>query len=124
MNWRDFQESARAAMSARLGVELQERRIPNFPKKFDMVSGDFQSVGDAKYLSLVGGQRTPAVKLMEIAGHVWLLEKIPARCRFLVFGNQREVPEPWLNKYQKLLAGVDFYFLNEGGGLEQLKINA
>jgi hypothetical protein len=58
MNWRAFQESARCVMSARLGVELSERKMPNFPKKFDMVSADFQSVGDAKYLTLVRGEKT------------------------------------------------------------------
>ncbi len=120
MNWHEFQESARAVMSATLGVELRERKIPNFPKKFDMVSPDFQSVGDAKYLRLVGGKRTPSAKLMEITGHVWLLEKVPAMRRFLVFGNQREVPELWLKKYQTLLAGVEFYFLSEGGPLALL----
>lgn len=123
MNWREFQEFARGVMSARFGVELREREIPNFPKKFDMVSVDFQFVGDAKYLSLVGGERTPPAKLMEIAGHVWLLEKVPARRRFLVFGNQREVPELWLKKYQTLLADIALYFLDETGGLEQLKVN-
>lgn len=120
MDWRGFQESARGVMSSALGVELRERKIPNFPKKFDMVSPDFQFVGDAKYLTLVGGKRTPPAKLMEIAGHVWLLEKVPAMRRFLVFGNQREVSELWLKKYQTLLAGVEFYFLNEDGRLEQL----
>ena len=121
MNWRAFQESARTVMSARLGVELSERKIPNFPKKFDMVSADFQSVGDAKYLTLVAGERRPPAKLMEIAGHVWLLERVPARRRFLVFGNQRQVPELWLKKYQTLLPNVEFYFLDESARLEQIK---
>ena len=120
MNWFDFQESARAVMSATLGVELCERKIPNFPKKFDMVSPEFQCVGDAKYLTLVRGKRTPSAKLMEIAGHVWLLERVPAKRRFLVFGNQREVPELWLKRYRTLLTVVEFYFLSEGGSLKLL----
>jgi hypothetical protein len=42
--------------------------------------------------------------------------------RFLVFGNQREVPELWLKKYHTLVDDVGFYFLDEGGRLEQLGV--
>lgn len=122
MDCREFEEFARVVMSGRLGVELLERKIPNFPKRFDMVSADCRIVGDAKYLRLVDDKRTPPAKLMEIAAHVWLLEKVPAVRRFLVFGNQIEVPKRWLRKYQTLLpADVQFYFLYEGGRLEQLE---
>jgi hypothetical protein len=60
---------------------------------------------------------------MEIAGHVWLLERVPARRRFLIFGNQRQVPELWLKKYQALLPDVEFYFLDEGDRLEQINVS-
>ncbi len=62
----------------------------------------------------------PPAKFMEIAGHMWLLEHLPARRKFLVFGNQREVPETWLNKYGKLVKTVEFYFLSDDGKLELL----
>ena len=58
---------------------------------------------------------------MEIAGHVFLLEQTQAAVRFLIFGNQREVPELWLRKYGRLPRSVDFYFLDDQGQLVQLK---
>jgi hypothetical protein len=59
------------------------------PKKFAMISEDGSVVGNARCLTLGHGQRLPPAKFMEIAGHVWLLERTAARRRFLVFGNQR-----------------------------------
>jgi hypothetical protein len=35
----------------------------------------------------------PAAKFSIVAEHIWLLEKSGASTKFLVFGNQREVPE-------------------------------
>ena len=63
----------------------------------------------------------PPAKLMEITGHVWLLQETEAQIRFLVFGNQQEVPELWLRKYGQLKRTVDFYFLADDGSLSQLK---
>ena len=85
-----------------------------------MVSDDETIVGDAKYLTLVYGKRFPPAKMMEIAGHVWLLEKASTKTRFLVFGNQQEVPELWLEKYGKYKQNVDFYFLSDNGDLEKM----
>jgi hypothetical protein len=70
---------------------------------------------------VVGGQRLPPAKFMEIAGHVWLLERTTAQRQFLVFGNQRAVSEWWLKKYGGLVHSVEFYFLIEDGHLEQLR---
>lgn len=78
-------------------------------------------VGDAKYLTLVGSVKLPPAKFMEIAGHVWLLEKVPAKRRFLVFGNQRRVADWWLEKYGRLDTPVEFYFLADDGKLDRLK---
>ncbi len=58
---------------------------------------------------------------MEIAGHVWLLERTTVPRRFLVFGNQRRVSEWWLEKYGGLVDGVAFYFLADDGTREQLR---
>ena len=85
-----------------------------------MVSADGEYVGDAKYLTLVRGTKTPPAKFMEIAGHVWLLEKVDARRRFLVFGNQRQVPERWLQKYGSLDKDIEFYFLGQEGTPQRL----
>lgn len=121
MDWKSFQELARKIMSDHFGTYLTERNPHGFPKKFDFVSGDGRIVGDAKYLTLVHGEKLPPAKFMEIAGHVWLLEKVEAGKRFLVFGNQRRVAEWWLEKYGHLADNVDFYFLEEDGKLEKLK---
>jgi len=92
------------------------------PKAFDLVSPDGSIIGDAKYFTLVKGQRLPPAKFSVIAEHVWLLEKTDASTRFLVFGNQREVPRLWLKRYGYLVAAVDFYFLSEDGALELLQL--
>ena len=119
-NWQRFEEVAREIMSRRSGVKLVERQVPGVPKKFDMVSPDGEFVGDAKYLTLVQGKKLPPAKFMEISAHVWLLEKTSAKRRFLVFGNQREVPCLWLEKYGDLVHNIEFYFVNQEGQIEEL----
>jgi hypothetical protein len=121
MEWKAFESLARERMAKHLGVALAERQLPGVPKKFDMVSADGTIVGDAKCLTLVHGIRLPPAKFMEIAGHVWLLERTMARRRFLVLGNQRRVSEWWLEKYGALVGGVEFYFLTDDGTLDQLR---
>jgi hypothetical protein len=79
-----------------------------------MVSSDGKYVGDAKYLSLVHRKKYPPAKMMEIAGHVWLLENIRAKKRFLVFGNQVSVAKIWLEKFGALNNKVEFYCLHKG----------
>jgi hypothetical protein len=81
---------------------------------------DYTIIGDGKYLSLVNRVSLPPGKLMKITGHVWLLERTNARIKFLVFGNQREVPELWLRKYGCLKRSVDFYFLDTAGSVAKL----
>ncbi len=118
--WQDFQKLATREMSKHFGVQFSEKNPSGFPKRFDMVSSDEQIVGDAKYLTLVHREKTPPAKFMEIAGHVWLLERVPAQKRFLVFGNQREVAEMWLERYRTLVTSVEFYFLTDDGHLDLL----
>jgi hypothetical protein len=65
--------------------------VASIRKRFDFVSDDMQIVGDAKYYTLVAGERLPPAKFATIAEHVWLLEKTNAPTQFLVFGNDREV---------------------------------
>jgi hypothetical protein len=102
------------------GVELPSGSVPGVPKVFDMVSADRSVVGDAKCSSLVQRERLPPATCMEIAGHVWLLEKTGAARQFLVFGNRREVPQSWRHKHGRLVGNVEFYFPDDGGRLERL----
>jgi hypothetical protein len=107
-------------MSDHFGVPLVPDEVPNVPKRFDLVSPDKDIVGDAKYFTLVRGQRLPPAKFSIIAEHVWLLEKTGAQNTFLVFGNDRQVPVPWLRRYSNLASNVAFYFLTDDGVLELL----
>ena len=120
-NWREFEEFARKIMGRHFGVQFEEKKPRGSPKKFDMVSPNEDIVGDAKFLTLVHGKNLPPAKFMEIAGHVWLLEKINAKRRFLVFGNQKRVPEWWLEKYGYLVNNIEFYFIDDRGNVEKLK---
>ncbi|GAB4543585.1 MAG: hypothetical protein Kow0063_36880 [Anaerolineae bacterium] len=115
-----FEKLAQQRMSEHFGVSLTPGTVPGVPKQFDLVSPDKEIVGDAKYYTLVRGQRLPPAKFSVIAEHVWLLEKTGAPTRFLVFGNDRQVPELWLKRYASLAPDVVFYFLSDDGMLEQL----
>jgi hypothetical protein len=121
MNWKEFEDLARKIMTQYFGVRLIEKNPEGFPKRFDMVSTDENIIGDAKYLTLVHRERFPPAKMMEIAGHVWLLEKVNAKTRFLVFGNQRSVPEKWLEKYGNYVQNIDFYFIDAQQNLEKMR---
>ena len=90
-------------------------------KRFDYVSADQQVIGDAKYYTLVGRERLPPAKFATIAEHVWLLEKTGAPTQFLVFGNDRDVPLRWLERYGALARGVQFFYLSDDGHLEVLR---
>jgi hypothetical protein len=118
---RAFEDLARSVMSAHFGVPLVSGQVPGVPKEFDMVSPDGDIVGDAKYFTLVRGQRLPPAKFSVITEHVWLLERTGAPTTFLVFGNDRQVPELWLQRYGSLVSSVAFYFLSDDGTLELLR---
>ncbi len=119
--WREFEELARNVMSKYFGVELKERYIEGHPKTFDLVSDDGSIVGDAKYLTMVRGKRIPPAKFMEISGHVWMLEKINAKRKFLVFGNDIRVPKEWLKRYGKFLQDIEFFFIDIQGNIIKLR---
>jgi hypothetical protein len=116
-----FEQLARWVMSDAYGVSLAPRRPAGVDKLFDMTSPDLSLVGDAKYFTMVGGQQLPPAKLSIISEHVWLLEKTGAKDKFLVFGNDRRVPECWIKKYGGLASEITFYFLSDDGHLEVLK---
>ena len=115
-----FESLARQVFSERFGVPLPAGKLPGVPKLFDFVSPDGQIAGDAKYFTLVGGQHLPPAKFSIIAEHVWLLEKTGAAHKFLVFGNDIEVPRRWLERYGLLVGDVKFYFLTDEGEASEM----
>jgi len=121
MNPREFEIIPAKVLSEHYGIPLSKRKIADHPKEFDFVSQDCSVIGDAKFYSLVRGKSNPPAKWSIISEHVWLLEKVPARERFLVFGNDRRVPTSWLKRWGHLLGDhVKFFFLAENGDLERL----
>jgi hypothetical protein len=117
---RAFEALAQKVMSDHFQLRLTPGEVPGVPKRFDLVSPDKDIVGDAKYYTFVRGQRLPPAKFSVVAEYVWLLEKTEAAVKFLVFGNDRQVPQLWLKRYGHLAADIPFYFLADSGRLEQL----
>ena len=118
---KQFEMLAQQKFAVELNTPLLPGKIEGVNKEWDMLSPDSQVVGDAKYYTMVRGKGNPAAKHSTISEHVWLLEKTRARIKFLVFGNQREVPETWLRKYEDLVSDVQFYFLDDEGKITRLK---
>ena len=117
----DFEKLARRVMRQHYHVDrLLPGQVGNVPKEFDFVSPDGQVVGDAKYFTIVGGTGLAPTKFSIIAEHIWLLQNTEARDKFLVFGNDRQVPVRWLERYGRLVSAVTFFFLTSSGALEQL----
>jgi hypothetical protein len=116
---RRFEEKARKALNKHFNEILRPGQLPNIRKLFDFVSADRTIVGDAKYYSLGHEKRIPPAKFSAIAEGVWLLEKIQAKKKFLIFGNDRRVPERWLQRFGNLIKDITFYFL-EGSTIQQL----
>jgi hypothetical protein len=121
MTARQFEHFARMKMSEHFNTHLDVRLVQPPNKRFDLVSEDESIIGDAKYYTLVRGSRLPPAKFAVIAEHVWLLEKTDAQHKFLVFGNDRRVPQMWLAKYGPCVSDVVFYFLTPQGAIEQLR---
>lgn len=107
-----FEERARKVCSHHFGVDLKSaivEIVPGVSHQFDLVSSGVQIVGDAKYFKNIA---VPAAKWSVIAEYVWLLQQIEvAMTKFIVFGQDREVPQRWLQRFRPLAADVDFLFL-------------
>ncbi|MDP9368906.1 MAG: hypothetical protein M3Q03_11620 [Chloroflexota bacterium] len=115
---RGFETYARDYFSGLWGVELQTSIVEvggSVPKSFDFVSADRRIVGDAKWYSMRGNGGVPQAKLSVIAEYVWLLQKVEAEHRFLVFGHDPSVAELFLHRYRALRSPVEFYFLDGSG---------
>ena len=115
-----FEDQARRVMSKYFGVPLSMGKVPGVPKGFDLVSPDKQVVGDAKFYTMVNGIGLPPAKFATIAEYVWLLEKVVAKQKFMVFGNDRRVPGEWLRRYGRLVVGIDFYYIHPSDAIERL----
>ena len=118
---KQFELKARKVFSKEFSVLLQPGHVDDVRKEWDLVSEDGSIVGDAKYYTLVKGKRLPPAKFATIAEHVWLLEKTSAKIKFLVFGNQIEVPLKWLEKYGNLVDQIQFFFMDDNGNIELLQ---
>jgi hypothetical protein len=57
--WKEFEDLARGKMSQHFGTTLRKCEKGQFCKQFDMVSDDGTIVGDAKFLTLVRGEKIP-----------------------------------------------------------------
>ena len=89
-----------------VGFEPKKIKIREVEKSFDLVSSDGNHIGDVKYYKNI---KTPAAKWSVIAEYVWLLEKTKAKHKFIVFGQDREVPIRWLKRFG-CLTDIKFYF--------------
>lgn len=116
-----FEQQAREIFSRYYSTNLSSGRVKGVPKIWDLVSSDGKIVGDAKFYTLVGGVSLPPAKFSIIAEHIWLLEKTQAETKFLVFGNQIEVPKLWLDKYGDLVKDIHFFFMDNARNITTLK---
>lgn len=109
-----FQKLAGRLLEEQWGLCLSqgEVRLGSIRKAFDYVSKDRSVVGDAKFY---GDCRSPSGKMATISEYVFLLQKCNASHRFILFGNDRAIPERWLRRYGSLLDGIRFYFLGPNG---------
>jgi hypothetical protein len=116
----DFETIARRVMSEHFDAELGSATVPGIHKVFNLVSSDHRIVGHAKSFAPIRGDRLPTAEFAMIAERVWLLEKTKARYRFLVFGQDEQVPQRWLERYGNLSGDVEFYYLGDDGRLKRL----
>lgn len=117
---RIFEGRACRLMSQYFGLPLAPAKVTGVPKAFDLVSPEKTIVGDAKFYTLVNDFSLPPAKFSVITEYVWLLEKTHAERKFLVFGNERRVPEEWLRRFGKLAHEIEFYFIGAPDVVERL----
>jgi hypothetical protein len=93
----------------------------DFPKEFDFVSEDGTIIADIAQISMVSGEKLMLAKFSMVSEMVWLLEKVPAERRILIFtGDTEELPQNWLSRLGALTT-VEFFFIDEFGKMKQLK---
>lgn len=89
------------------------RRVGSIPRDFDMVSHDGLKVGQTKLLTHGESERIASSKLASISEIVWLLQRAPARERFIVFAKDARIAQAWLDRYGDHADDVTFYFVHE-----------
>jgi hypothetical protein len=112
---KDFAERAREVMVEFYGRALKPRKIGG-TKVWDFVSNDGMVVGDARWF----GQSVPAARAF-ISEAVWLLEKVGAVQKFIVFGGEVSVPRQWLELWATLCPeDIALFYLDNKGELHEL----
>lgn len=118
MTPKEFENEVRVFLSKKWGIYLEERFIE--VRKFDLVSEDNSIVGDAKFYKFTEGGNAPSAKISTIAEMVWNLEHVKAKRKFIVFGNDKNVPLVFLGKakgiWGKIVkeSNIEFYFYKDG----------
>jgi hypothetical protein len=106
----EFESFARPYVERYFEASLSKKSLPP-TKEWDYVSPDEKIVGDAKYLTYRGNA---SAEKSVISEHVWLLEKLLATTKFLLFGGQLQTPLDWLRRWRSLLpTNVRFFALEE-----------
>ncbi len=112
---KDFAERAREVMNEFYGRSLKPQKIGG-TKIWDFVSPDGMVVGDARWFS----GSVPAARAF-ISEAVWLLEKVGAVQKFIVFGGEADVPRQWLELWATLCPeDVALFYLDNKGELHEL----
>lgn len=112
---KDFSERAREVMNEFYGRALKPAKIGG-TKIWDYVSPDGMVVGDARWF----GQSVPAARAF-ISEAVWLLEKVGAVQKFIVFGGEADVPRQWLELWATLCPeDIALFYLDNKGELHEL----
>lgn len=103
-----FEEKVRQFFIKKFNVNFEPKKIKikRVQKSFDLVSADGKYIGDVKFYKNI---KTPAAKWSTIAEYVWLLEKTKAEHKFIVFGQDKDVPIRWLKRFGSL-TNIQFYF--------------
>lgn len=103
---------------------LHKRTIDPVPKPFPLVNEDETIVGDKTYAKMLKGGKTPYAVHSTISETVWLLQNTDAEHRFIIFGNDRRVPQTWIDRFGHLANGITFHYLETDGQLEVIKPEA
>lgn len=107
---RKFEDTSADLLSKYFKTDLLNRQKLNINWRFDFVSADGSIVGEGKCYASMGG--IGAQRFDSISRTVWMLEKVDAKTKFIVFGKDRKVPIEWLKRYGELVEGIDFYFVD------------
>lgn len=113
---KEFEDVGRVRLEELFKLKLTKRRISP-TKVWDYVSPDQAIVGDAKRFAYKGNASS---EMSIISEHVWLLEKLAARAKFLLFGGEMATPLNWLRRWRKLLRDDTYFFFLEQGQLTVL----